>query len=463
MTQTESDVVDLIVVGAGGGLAGAVRAAELGLSVVVVDRSEHFATGNNTSMSTAMIPGAGSRWQKEAGLDDSPNRFFADVQKKTAETANPSVASALTEVSARLVEWLNDYVGLELSLVTDFEYPGHSIWRCHTVHDRSGRTLLNGLIAAARRSDNIEFLIPATLIGLQHDDNGHVVADLETPNGVEQITARGVLLAANGFGANTELVQKHIPEIAGAFYHGSEGSTGDAIELAVRLGAGTEQLDAYQGHAALALPAGTLVGWATVMHGGYLVDANGNRFGDESVGYSEYAETVLKQAGGKAWLIIDQRINDACMVFKDYQDTVESGAMRWGDDPRALAQVIGIDPNGLNQTVEETVKIARGEVADPHGRTNWEAPLSGKLGAVAVSPALFHTQGGLSVNSNAQVLSVHGEPISGIYAAGGSAVGMSGSGSSGYIAGNGLLSALGLSYLAAEDLAKEVGVLATNH
>ncbi len=61
--------------------------------------------------------------------------------------------------------------------------------------------------------------------------------------------------------------------------------------------------------------------------------------------------------------------------------------------------------------------------------------------------ALFHTQGGLRVNAHAQVLR-QGRPIPGLYAAGGSAAGISGHGADGYLSGNGLLCALGLGYIA---------------
>jgi len=75
--------VNFIVAGAGGGLVGALRAAECGASVLVVEASEHYLRGNNTSMSTAMFPGAGSKWQVAAGLADSPEIFAADIYKKT--------------------------------------------------------------------------------------------------------------------------------------------------------------------------------------------------------------------------------------------------------------------------------------------------------------------------------------------------------------------------------------------
>ena len=61
--------------------------------------------------------------------------------------------------------------------------------------------------------------------------------------------------------------------------------------------------------------------------------------------------------------------------------------------------------------------------------------------------ALFHTQGGLCVDEHARVLA-GGRPVPGLYAAGGAAAGISGHGADGYLAGNGLLSALGLGYLA---------------
>jgi hypothetical protein len=103
------------------------------------------------------------------------------------------------------------------------------------------------------------------------------------------------------------LVSVKAPRIAG-----SEGSTGDALRIGRQLGAATGYLDSYQGHAALAMPAATLAGWATVMHGGFLVDRHGRRFGDETAGYSEYASTVLAAASGEAWIVIDRRIHDAC-------------------------------------------------------------------------------------------------------------------------------------------------------
>lgn len=443
---------DLIVAGAGGGLIAALRASELGRSVLVIDPNPRFKRGNNTSMSTAMVPGAGTRWQTEVGIDDSPESFVADLVKKTNGTVDEDLARTLADISARLVEWMADYLKLPISVVTDFNYPGHSQFRCHTIPGRSGSTFLDMLLAKVNESELIDLLVPARLEEVLTDDSGIVrAAIVSNPEGmVEEIPTHGVLLATNGYGANEELVREYMPEIAEASYFGSEESKGDALQIGQSLNAATAFLDAYQGHAGLATKSAMITTWATVMHGGFLVNDQGSRYGDETTGYSEYAREAIEHSNARSWIILDQRIYDACLVFEDFVDVVEAGGVQWADNALELAKICGIDPDGLNDTLKQTQAFANGSTSDPHGRSFWEAALEGKLGAVLVEPALFHTQGGLRVDQHARVLRNDETPISGLYAVGGAANGISGHGPSGYLAGNGLLPALGLSLLAAE-------------
>ncbi len=55
--------------------------------------------------------------------------------------------------------------------------------------------------------------------------------------------------------------------------------------------------------------------------------------------------------------------------------------------------------------------------------------------------ALFHTQGGLAIDPQARVLRANSKPFPNLFAAGGAAVGVSGAQASGYLSGNGLLTA----------------------
>ncbi|ODU05816.1 MAG: fumarate reductase [Pseudonocardia sp. SCN 72-86] len=448
-----ADGPDLVVAGAGGGLAAALRGAELGLDVLVVEASEQFRRGNNTSMSTAMIPGAGSRFQAEAGIEDSARRFHDDIMAKTKGSADAFLAATLATVSAPLVEWLHDYVELPIELVTDFQYPGHSRLRCHTIPGRHGSGLLDFLVQRVREDDRIDLLTPARLVDVRTGDNGVTAAVVEDPSGRrEEIPAPAVLLATNGFGADPELVRRYLPEIADAVYHGSETSRGDALAIGGRLDAATAFLDAYQGHGALAARGATLVGWATVMLGGIIVDTDGHRFGDETTGYSEYAATIATRPGATAWIVLDKHIHDACLVFTDFRQTVDSGALVWADTATELARRIDVPAEYLVEEVEAHARAASTDEPDRFGRTT-ARELNGPLAAVRVVPALFHTQGGLVVDEHARVLTRAGSAIEGLYAAGGAAAGISGHGAAGYLAGNGLLPALGLSYLAAEHIA----------
>ena len=445
---------DLFVAGAGAaGLAAALAASDLGAQVVVVEAKETFRQGSNTAMSTSMVPAGGSRWQASAGINDSPQRFYDDVMAKTKGKADPVVTRALTSVAPELVAWMTDRGGVPLELVTDFQYPGHSRDRCHAVSDRAGQTLHRFLLEEVGRRPEITTIVPMRLIDIHHDGSRVESAIVETPDGNrEEIGTGAVVLATNGFGARPDLVSRLIPEITGGLYFGGDGSTGDALAIGESLGADVEFLDAYQGHGSVAFPHGILVTWATVMHGAVLLNSDGLRFGNETTGYSEYAVPVLAQPDGLAWVVLDERIDQACRPFADYQDLLEAKAVRWADDEESLADLIGAPASAVEATLSAARSAAEGESSDGFGRTLWEQRLRPPYGAVKVTGALFHTQGGLRVDANGSVLR-NGTPFTGLYAAGGAAVGISGHGAAGYLAGNGLLSALGLGYLAGRDAA----------
>jgi len=189
-----------------------------------------------------------------------------------------------------------------------------------------------------------------------------------------------------------------------------------------------------------------------VMHGAVIVNDSGRRFGDETTGYSEYAREVLKQPGGVAWIVLDRRIDRLSRSFGDYRDLVESGAIRWAADGDEAAAVVGCPPAEIRETLRAAERSRLG-APDDFGRTFWEDALTPPYAMVRITGALFHTQGGVLVDGEGAVLR-GGAPIPGLHAAGGAAAGISGHGPDGYLAGNGLLAALGLGYLAGRAVAR---------
>src|SRR5690606_26323413 len=115
-----SDEIDLLVIGAGAcGLAAAIAGADAGLDVAIVEKTER--PGGNSALSTGSIPAAGSRFQREAGIEDDPETYFRDLMAIAGETDDPDLVRRLTEVSAETVEWLVDKVGARLQLVTAYK------------------------------------------------------------------------------------------------------------------------------------------------------------------------------------------------------------------------------------------------------------------------------------------------------------------------------------------------------
>lgn len=448
MNAREMDA-DVVVAGAGAaGLAAAIAAADGGASVALLEASSTFRSGSNTSMSTTMVPVAGSRWQEEFGIhDDTPERFYDDIMAKTKGAADPVVARALVDVGRELSEFLAVDCEIPLELLTDAEFPGHSRKRHLCVHDRAGTTLHRHLIEAAQRREAITMVVPARVTALESHQDGWIVRAV-SPDGSEQELLTGaVVLATNGFGADPDRVAEHIPEVSEGLYFGGDHSLGDALDIGAHLGADTAFLDSYQGHGSVATPHGVLLTWTTMMNGAFLVNAEGHRFGNETTGYSEFGVQVLAQPGAVAWAVYDQTVHDAALPFADYQQLIEAGGIRWADDVAAIAETIGCDATDVGDTLSDVARIAAGDRTDAFGRTVWPRTLQAPYAVVKVTGALFHTQGGLSIDGSANVLR-NGEPIPNLYAAGGAAAGISGHGATGYLSGNGLLSALGLGYLA---------------
>jgi len=125
----------------------------------------------------------------------------------------------------------------------------------------------------------------------------------------------------------------------------------------------------------------------------------------------------------------------------------------------ALAALIGRRELALSATFEKINASVLNSLPDTMGR-QFKRPLEAPFHAIQVTGALFHTQGGLSINDHCQVLKSNGQTLPNLFAAGGAARGVSGSEVWGYLSGNGLLSAIAGGHIAAHAVAPLVQNLA---
>lgn len=441
--------VPVLVIGAGAcGLVTALSISEAGGAGLVIE-ADAIPSGS-TALSAGLIPAAGTRFQADAGIADDAARFADDIQRK-AKGENPQTLVDLLAANAGpTIDWLAERFDLPFSLVTDFDYPGHSRRRMHGLPSRSGRELVDRLRAACE-AEGIDIVCNRRATTLFVQAGRIAGVEVAGPDGPERIGCEALVLACNGFGGNRDMVARFMPDIADAVWFGHDGNRGDALDWGEALGAERLHLGAYQGHGNVANPEGILITWAVITEGGIQVNAGGERFWDESQGYSEAARAVLAQPGGSAWTIFDARIAAVARQFQDFKDAEALGAIRVAEDTSALAQVTGLPEAALRKSLADRPA----ERPDRFGRTFGGATLSPPYCAVKVTGALFHTQGGLNITDTARVRRTDGTVFANLFAAGGAAVGVSGKGDSGYLSGNGLLSAIVLGHVAGAQAARD--------
>jgi fumarate reductase flavoprotein subunit len=439
---------DVVVVGGGAaGLTAALRAAEAGAEVLVLERDA--LPRGSTALSAGLIPAAGTRFQIAADIADTPDAFAADIMAKADGEPDPAQVALLARAIAPAIEWLADRHGLPFSVVTDFSYPGHSARRMHGLPSRSGAELMDRLTAAAEAA-GVAIVTGASVDTLIVAEDGRVMGlGLVRPDGThDRVGCGACVLACNGHGGDPGMVARHQPEMAGALFFGHAGNRGEAVKWGVALGAATRHLSGYQGHGSVAQPHGVLITWATITEGGFQVNAAGRRFANESKGYSEAAADVIAQEGAVAWTVFDARIAGVARQFEDFRQAETQGAILTGETAEALAARARL-PLALVSTMAEVEALKREGARDVFGRRWSGVPqLAAPFHAVRVTGALFHTQGGLVVDAEARVLRKDGSPFPNLFTAGGAACGVSGSKASGYLSGNGLLTAVGYGFIA---------------
>ena len=449
MPEGTPEVPVCIVGGGACGLTAAIALRKAGIDVLVLERDES-GTGSS-ALSSGFIPAAETRLQKSLGIEDSHQLLIDDVMNKAHGQAPLHLLKAYVLAATHAIDEL-EQMGLPFEIVDGFLYPGHTVRRMHTMPEKTGATFMTRLAQVANDL-GADFLGQSLVCELWVNSEDRVLGvGYQRPDGaIEHLACHELLLACNGFGGNTEMVKELLPEMANAVIAGHKGNDGTAILWGRELGLQMGDLDAYQGHGSWVTPQGALMTWAFIMEGGVQVNALGQRFNDETGGYSEAAVHVLSQPGSVAWNIFDAPLLELLRSFPDYRDAEAAGALRTAKDVAGLAAIVGCEEAALQATLNEV----RAGHTDSMGRT-FSRSLQAPYHAIKVTGALFHTQGGLEVDAHCRVMKTNGQVLTNLYAAGGAARGVSGRGADGYLAGNGLLSAVGGGWLVAQDIARKL-------
>ena len=451
--------VSVLVVGAGAaGLTAALAARDEGADVFLLERDEH--PRGSTGMSQGYACGSGTRFQKEQGIDDDADRYYADIMARTKGTANPRIARTVAENTGIAIDWLVDRHAIPFSMNIKWGgFFGHSVNRMQGMPTRTGEELMGSLIRAAGNA-GVDLVTGAHVDMVYADPDGRAtgVRVKRVDGSIENIGCKALVLTTCGFGANREMVRKYIPEFGEAPYYryfGHEGNEGEGIQWGIELGAAVGCMDSYQGYGALADPHGIVMNYESVMHGGITVNLEGKRFSNEVADIAAQALNVLRQPEGTGWIVFDDARRALVEELPEFRQLVSLGAIRSADTPAQLAALMKIPADAFEATLNEAIAMAQGKAQCPFGRDfTTKPPLSGRLHCVRTTGALFHTQGGLLVDEGAQVLRPDGTQLPNLFAGGGTACGISGEGPYGYLPAAGVGSAISLGRLAGMSAAR---------
>ncbi len=257
-----------------------------------------------------------------------------------------------------------------------------------------------------------------------------------------EVRAKAVVLAAGGFQANTEMRARYLgPGWELAKVRGTRFNTGDAIRMA--LDAGAAPVGNWSGCHAVAWERNApefgdlTVGDQFQKHSypwGIYINAEGKRFVDEGADfrnytYAKYGRVILNQPGQFAWQIFDAKVKNQLrdeyrikQVTKATANTLEELVKKLDDvDAGAALKEIKAYNAAVRTDIpfNPNVKDGRRTEGLAINKTNWANTIdTPPFEAYAVTCGITFTFGGLRINTDAQVISTDGEPISGLYAGG---------------------------------------------
>lgn len=458
---------DVVVIGAGAaGFAAAVKVAEAGKSVVILEKMP--VVGGNTIRAGGAMNAADperqntqsmkqsevdailtllalepknddmARWQQSVQKDmdtyiangDTYLYDSADLHKLQTYVdgdflGNTTQIEYLCDHALESIHWLESN-GVEF--MSDIRAVVGAVWqRSHALvrEDEKGIAIIEPLQAVAEKSGAKVYLNTKADELIMSDGKVTGVKATQTENGDSYTfnAKSGVIIATGGFAASIEMREKY--NTSGKWANiGAEiptsnhpGATGDGIVMAQAIGADVVDMEQIQ-FIPLWLK-GTGCATKGYINNVIYVNKNGERFVNEDGRRDELSMGALAQPGGYFYVINDH----ADAIYNGYTDEqltamADSGGIFVGNTIEELAANMGADPTKLKASVDAfNSSVDSGE--DSFGRKVFDQKIeTGPFYASCFGPAVHHTMGGLQVNTSAQVLDTAGNTIPGLFAAG---------------------------------------------
>lgn len=418
---------DIVVVGGGAaGLSAALAARQLGQEVILLEKSG--VVGGASAMAGSGTIATGSDWQKEDGYEDSPEQLKADLLKNGHYHNHERTVDIFVNSVAEAFNWLVSPEGANIPYVRSG----------NPVRNYSGEGRGAGVVSnlSARFTEAGGVLMTSTR-GVELIVNEGVVTGIlaSGEDADYTITAKAVILATGGFGADDAMISDEFKRFP---YAGHAGATGDGLKMAEAVDADLVNMEFVNTQPnSMVLPSGLGqytnpgVGAAYRTSGAFLVNQDGQRFANEQGIAWDLMQEMKKNTD--QYLVMDQASFDAfntaminANIYKAedvdswlVNDGEGSPFMVGADSLESLSVKLGLAEDVLPATAATFNEAAVKEEADAYGR-DIAAPLSenGPYYALELFIRYYATLGGLHIDESMAVLNKDLQPVPGLYAAG---------------------------------------------
>jgi succinate dehydrogenase/fumarate reductase flavoprotein subunit len=309
------------------------------------------------------------------------------------------------------------------------------------------------MLQEAAEGYGAEIMVKTPAKSLITGEDGGIIGVVAEKDGVDvNFKANlGVVVTTGGFDFDEEMTKNFL---RGPIYFSIAVSTntGDGQKMGMKAGAALANMNECWGAPGyLHEDYGTyIVDWVMERGkpGAIIVNREGKRFLNESAAYDptirpfyHYDTGTYEYKNIPGFTIIDSEFRNHYTLLYTPIGTDLPGFVARGDTLAELAENLGIDPQGLEETVAQFNTYAE-EGVDPDFHRG-EYPLDTSTGGdpsrtdlknvclaplatppfygLAIWPGTIGTNGGLKINKDAQVIDAFGQPITGLYAAGNAA------------------------------------------
>ncbi|MFJ1256666.1 FAD-dependent oxidoreductase [Cupriavidus sp. CuC1] len=442
---------DVAIVGGGiAGMVAAVRSAERGLKVVVLEKGDDALYRCNSRFT------GGAFHVCFHNVSDDASGLENTIREATRGFANPSLAAAIASQGRTAVSWLKGQ-GIR------FIKAGPNAWQHNFLappslmesglhwQGRGGDVMLRTL------RDRLNALGGALLQGararrLEMDQGRCAGVWIDRQGREELVKALDVILCDGGFQANMSLMREFVtPAPEKLKQRGAATGAGDALMMAREVGAALTGMQNVYGHLLCqdALQNDSLWPYPIldyVCGASVVVDRTGCRFMDEGLGGVYMTNCVARLDDPlSATVILDREIWDGpatqFILPANPHLVLAGGTVSAADSFAGLAAQLNLPTAQLEATIAEYNRAVESgttqQLMPARTTTSMRAYpiMHPPYYAVRIASGVTYTMGGLVVDEHGHVLRESGEQIGGLHASGCTTGGVEGGSAAGYVGG----------------------------